>query len=126
MPGTENGMQSVDNLLRKNLKAFGERNAQKRRIAISTIWESDGVFIDPDGLHIGPEAIDNAIEHLLLKFADFVFSELGVPDSHNGIGRLAWGFGPAGKKPAVTGLDVIVSKAGKIEALYTFLDPAQR
>jgi len=117
-------MQSVDNLLRKNLKAFGERNAQKRRIAISTIWESDGVFIDPDSLHIGPEAIDNAIEHLLLKFADFVFSELGVPDSHNGIGRLAWGFGPAGKKPAVTGLDVIVSKAGKIKALYTFLDPA--
>ena len=126
MPGTENGMQSVDNLLRKNLKAFGERNAQKRRIAISTIWESDGVFIDPDGTHIGPEAINNAVEDLLLKFPDFVFSELGVPDSHNGIGRLAWGFGPAGKKPAVTGLDVIVSKAGKIEALYTFLDPGQR
>ena len=29
-------------------------------------------------------------------------------------------------KAAVTGLDVIVSKAGKIEALYTFLDPADR
>jgi hypothetical protein len=28
--------------------------------------------------------------------------------------------------PAITGLDVVVSKAGKIEALYTFLDPAQR
>jgi hypothetical protein len=121
----ESGMQSVDDLLRKNLKAFGERAAEKRRTALSTIWESDGVFIDPDGLHIGLEAIDNAVQHLLLKFADFVFSELGVPDSHNGIGRLAWGFGPAGEKPAVTGLDVIVSKAGKIEALYTFLDPAQ-
>jgi hypothetical protein len=126
MPVTENAMQSVDDLLRKNLKAFGERDAEKRRMAISTIWESDGVFIDPDGLHIGPEAIDNAVQHLLLKFADFVFSELGVPDSHNGIGRLAWGFGPAGEKPAVTGLDAIVSRAGKIEALYTFLDPAQR
>jgi hypothetical protein len=60
----------------------------------------------------------------LLRFPDFVFSELGVPASHNGIGRLAGGFGPAGKTPAVTGLDVIVSKAGKIEALYTFIDPA--
>ena len=119
-------MQSVVDLLRKNLEAFGERNAKKRRTAISTIWNSDGVFVDPDGLHIGPEAIDNAIEHLLLKFPDFVFSELGVPDSHNGIGRLGWGFGLAGKTPAVTGLDVIVSKAGKIQALYTFLDPAQR
>jgi hypothetical protein len=126
MPGTENEMRSGDDLLRKNLKVFGERDADKRRMAISTIWESDGVFIDPDGLHIGTEAIDNAVAHLLLKFPDFVFSELAVPDSHNGIGRLAWGFGPAGKKPAVTGLDVIVSKAGKIEALYTFLDPAQR
>jgi hypothetical protein len=126
MPGTENAMQSIDDLLRKNLKAFGERDAGKRRNAISTIWESDGIFIDPDGLHVGPEAIDNAVQHLLLKFANFVFSELGVPDSHNGIGRLAWGFGPAGEKPAVTGLDVIVSNAGKIEALYTFLDPAQR
>jgi hypothetical protein len=126
MPVTENAMQNVDDLLRKNLKAFGERDVEKRRIAISTIWESDGVFIDPDGLHIGPEAIDNAVQHLLLKFADFVFSELGVPDSHNGIGRLAWGFGPAGERPAVTGLDVVVSKAGKIEGLYTFLDPVQR
>jgi hypothetical protein len=119
-------MQSVDDLLRKNLDAFGERDAEKRRLAISTIWESDGVFVDPDGLHIGPEAIDNAIEHLLLKFPDFVFSELSQPDSHNGIGRLAWGFGPTGKKPAVTGLDVIVSNCGRIRALYTFLDPAER
>jgi hypothetical protein len=90
-------MRSVDDLLRKNLKAFGERDAEKRRMAISTIWESDGVFIDPDSLHIGAEAIDNAVQHLLLKFADFVFSELGLPDSPSGIGRLAWGFGPAGE-----------------------------
>jgi hypothetical protein len=118
-------MQTVGDLVRKNLEAFGERDAEKRRTAISTIWKSDGVFVDRHGLHIGPEAIDNAVQHLLLKFADFVFSELGVPDSHNGIGRLAWGFGPAGEKSAVTGLDVVVSKGGKIEALYTFLDPVQ-
>jgi len=124
MLGKEYAVQSVDDLLRENLEAFGDRDTVNRRTAISTIWDSDGVFVDPDGLHIGPEAIDKAIERLLLRFPDFVFSELGVPDSHNGIGRLAWGFGPAGKTPVVTGLDVIVSKAGKIEALYTFIDPA--
>ena len=32
--------------------------------------------------------------------------------SHNGTGRLTWGFG-LGKKTAVTGLDVIVSNTGK-------------
>jgi hypothetical protein len=124
MLGTENAMLSVDDLLRENLEAFGDRDTEKRRTVISAIWDSEGVFVDPDGLHIGPEDIDKAIEDLLLRFPDFVFSELGVPDSHNGIGRLAWGFGPAGETPAITGLDVLVSKAGRIEALYTFIDPA--
>jgi hypothetical protein len=40
MPGTENAMQGVDDLVRKNLEAFGERDAEKRRTAISTIWET--------------------------------------------------------------------------------------
>jgi hypothetical protein len=33
-------MQSVGDLLRKNLDAFGERDAEQRRTAISTIWET--------------------------------------------------------------------------------------
>ncbi|MEI9973536.1 MAG: nuclear transport factor 2 family protein [Ignavibacteriota bacterium] len=89
---------------------------------MSAIWETDGVFIDPDGPHLGLKAIDSAVAQILLKFPEFVFSELGVPGSHHGIGRLAWGFGPVGQSPVVSGLDVIVCNAGKIEALYTFLD----
>ena len=33
-------MQSVDGLLRKNLEAFGERDAEKRRPTTSTRWET--------------------------------------------------------------------------------------
>jgi hypothetical protein len=33
-------MQSVDDLLRKYLDAFGERDAKKPRAAIWTIWET--------------------------------------------------------------------------------------
>jgi hypothetical protein len=33
-------MQSVDDLLRKNLEAFGERDAEMRRTALSMIWET--------------------------------------------------------------------------------------
>jgi hypothetical protein len=40
MPGTENAMQSSDDFLRKALEAFGERGAENRRTAISTIWET--------------------------------------------------------------------------------------
>jgi hypothetical protein len=34
------------------------------------------------------------------------------------------GFGIPGESPAITGLDVIVVKSGRIAALYTFLDAA--
>jgi len=45
-------------------------------------------IFDPDGPHIEFQAIDKTIEQLLLKFPEFVLSQLGRPDSHNGIGRL--------------------------------------
>ena len=115
--------RTADDLLRENLKAFGERDAKKRRAIMSTLWADDGVLIDPDGSHVGPEAIDEVINRLLLNFPNFVLTELGPPNTHNGIGRLAWGFGPPGGKPVVTGLDVMVSNAGRIQAFYTFVDP---
>jgi hypothetical protein len=56
---------------------------------------TDGIFIDPDGRHTGHVEIDNAVEQLLQRFPDFVFTELGQVDAFHGVGRLAWGFGPA-------------------------------
>ena len=41
------------------------------------------------------------------------------------IGLLAWGSGPLGALPAVTGLDMVVAANGRITASYTFLDPQQ-
>jgi hypothetical protein len=58
----ENAMQGGDDLLRKNLEAFGERDGEKRRTAISTIWsltEYSSILTVR-----GPEAIDNAVEGL--------------------------------------------------------------
>jgi len=46
-------------------------------------------------------------------------------DGYHGIGRLAWGFGPPGAAPAMTGIDVLVSANEQISALYTFVDPAK-
>ena len=37
-------------------------------------------------------------------------------------GRIAWAFGPPHEPRRITGLDVAVVNAGRISALYTFLD----
>jgi hypothetical protein len=111
-----------DNLL----SVFGERDGEKRRQVIAKIWATDGIFIDPDGPHVGHAALDEAIDQLLQKTPGFVFTELGAVDEIPGAGRLAWGFGPPGLPPAVTGLDVVVLADGRIRALYTFIDPVEK
>ena len=115
----------VESLLLQNLHSvFGEHDAKKRRAAIATIWKVDGIFIDPDGEHVGHAAIDEAVENLLRKFPGFVFTELGPCEAFHGIGRPCMGLRSPSMPPKVTGLDVVVTKEGRLSSLYTFLDPA--
>src|SRR5690348_6512799 len=44
----------------------------------------------------------------------------------NGVGKLDWGFGPAGEKPVITDIDALVMNDDKIGALYRFLDPPKK
>ena len=55
------------------------------------------------------------------KFPNFIFTEQGDVVSYHGVGKLDWGFGPAGAEAVVTGSDVLVMKGEKIGALYAFV-----
>ncbi len=117
----------IELLMRENLSSvFGERDAARRRGVIAGLWAVDGIFIDPDGRHVGGAAVDAAVEQLLRRYPDFVFTERRSVEAFHGIGRLAWGFGPPGAPPVVTGLDVVVVADDRITTLYTFIDPPQK
>ena len=119
--------QTTETLLRENLYGvFGEHDAQKRRNNIARLWADDGVFVDHNTRYEGHSGIDRAVEWLIEKFPNFVFTERGEPQAFNGIGKLDWGFGPAGDKAVITGIDVLVMNGDKIGALYTFLDPPKK
>jgi hypothetical protein len=36
------------------------------------------------------------------------FTERGEAQTYNGVGRLPWGYGPAGAAAVITGIDVLV------------------
>ena len=113
----------VEDLLRRNLReVFGERDAARRRQALARLWHAQGVFVDPHGRYVGVEAIAAAIASLHEKLPGFVFRERGEPQAFNGIGRLGWGFGPAGEAPRVNGVDILEERDGRIERLYVFLE----
>ena len=119
--------QTIETLLRENLHGvFGEHDTQKRRSNIARLWAEDGVFVDHDSRYEGHSGIDHAVAGLVEKFPNFVFTERGELQAFNGVGKLDWGFGPAGEQAVITGIDVLVTKGDKIGALYTFLDPPKK
>jgi hypothetical protein len=121
MPSDANVVKS---LMKQNLLGvFSERDAEKRRSLIAKIWDTKGVFIDPEGRYVGHTAISDAAEQLQRRFPDFTFSVLTDGDANSGVGRLPWGFGPPGEPRKITGIDVLVaSDDRRITALYTFVD----
>jgi hypothetical protein len=115
---------SIENLLVRNLhEVFGERDPARRRIAIEAIFDRDCVFSDPAGRHVGRRALEDAVVALRAQYPDHVFSQIGGVDALQDCGRLAWAFGSPHDPRLITGLDVAVVKAGRISALYTFLNP---
>jgi SnoaL-like domain len=115
---------SIENLLVRNLhEVFGERDPARRARAIEAIFDCACVFSDPRGRQVGHPELEDAIASLHAQFPDYVFSQIGGVDLLQDSGRLAWAFGPPHDPHRITGLDVIVVNAGRISALYTFLDP---
>ena len=119
---------AVKDLMKQNLLGvFSERDAVKRRSLIAKIWDSKGIFIDPEGRWVGHTAINDSAEQLQRKFPDFAFSVLADGDAYSGVGRLRWGFGPPSEPRKMTGIDVLVaSEDRRITALYTFVDAVMR
>ena len=114
---------SVAELLEHNLLAvFGERDATKRQAALKNLWSPEGVFIDPDGRFVGLDAIDRRVEELQATFPTFVFVLRGAASVMHEAGCLAWGFGPEGANPVVTGVAVAVTVDGKLLTLYAFVN----
>jgi hypothetical protein len=60
-------LHSVDDLLRKNLEAFGERDAEKRRTVMSTIWGSVCSFFCWNSMSRPANPYDNATCESFLK-----------------------------------------------------------
>ena len=116
--------ESIENLLVRNLHGvFGERDPATRTTAIGAIFDRDCIFSDPRGRYVGHRGLEDAVVALQAQFPDHVFSQIGSVDALQDSGRLAWAFGPPHEPRRITGLDVAVVNAGRISALYTFIDP---
>jgi len=119
----ETGAASEMRIVRNLHEVFGERDSVRRTTTIEAIFDRDCVFSDPRGRRVGHRELEDAVVALQDQFSDHMFTQIGSVDALQDSGRLAWAFGPPNPPRPITGLDVAVVNAGRISALYTFLDP---
>jgi hypothetical protein len=109
--------------MEKNLlEVFGERDSERRKLAISKLYTEECTFFEPEEQIVGRDALNATVERILQEAPGFVFRLAGPAEVNHDLGRLRWQFGPNGAVPVVTGMDVAVFERGRIRALYTFLD----
>jgi len=103
-------------------RVFDETDLAKREAAIADLWDEDGIFIDPEGVHHGPEQLSAAATAVQHRFPGSVFRVTSPIQENFGVGRVSWEYGPPGGVALVKGIDVGRVKDGKLVTLYTFND----
>jgi hypothetical protein len=113
----------IERLLVRNLQeVFGQGDPVRRRAAIDELYTEDCRVLLPIGCYVGRAALDQIAGKLRIGHPSFVYTPHSRPQAVQDGGRIAWGSGPPGEPPSYTGVDVIISRDGKIATLYVFLD----
>ncbi|HEV2245221.1 MAG TPA: nuclear transport factor 2 family protein [Terriglobia bacterium] len=115
---------SISTLLTRNLQdVFGENNPARRRAAINEIFTEDCVFYDPSkGVYRGRDEIDRIAGEIRATHPDFRYQPIAEPEEVGNGGRVPWVSGRPDEAPAYAGTDFIISRDGRIAALYLFFD----
>jgi hypothetical protein len=115
---------STSTLLIRNLQdVFGEGDPQRRRAAIDEIYTEDVVFYDPNkGVYRGRDEIDRIAGVIKATHPDFSYQPIAEPEEVGDGGRVPWVSGRPGEAPAYAGTDFIITRDGRIAAIYLFFD----
>src|ERR1700751_1696432 len=115
---------SVSTFLTRNINdVFGENDPVRRRKAIDELFTEDAVFYDPKGgVYRGRDEIDRIAGELRVIHRDFRYQPIGEPEEVGNGGRVRWTEGRPDEAPVVAGTDFIVTRDGRIAAIYLFFD----
>ena len=112
---------SISTLLTRNLDdVFGENDPARRRAAIDEIFTDDYVFYEPRGVYRGRDEIDRIAGAIKATHPDFRCQPIAAPEELGNAGRVRWVSGRPGEPPVYAGTDFIVSRKGRIAAVYLF------
>ncbi|WP_327100419.1 nuclear transport factor 2 family protein [Nocardia vinacea] len=116
-------MSDIDELVRRYLASWNERDPARRRVLVDELWTDDAGYIDPIVAAEGRDAIEDVVATAQRQFPGLVYRMAGSVDSHHHVVRLTRELAPADGPPVIIGLVVMVTERARLRRVYGFLDP---
>jgi hypothetical protein len=115
-------MEHAQEIIEQYLETFNEKDAERRRGLLGSLYTADSTYTDPHVDVRGPEQIDEFITQTQQRFPGFTFSLGSEIDAHHEQARFQWHAGPDENPAMVVGFDVIVTDGSRIRSVYGFMD----
>jgi hypothetical protein len=120
-------MSDMTTLVDRYLETWNERDPERRRAAVASLWSEEGRYVDPLASVSGHDEIAGLIGAVHEQAPGHVFRlfSRGV-DAHHNVARFAWELVPDdGGEPVAIGFDVAETDGnGRITNVIGFLDKA--
>ncbi|MFC8368126.1 MULTISPECIES: nuclear transport factor 2 family protein [unclassified Streptomyces] len=116
-------MSGFEELARRYLASWNERDPARRRALVDELWTDDAGYVDPIVTAEGRDAIEDVVATAQRQFPGLVYRPAGKVDGHHDVARLAWELAPAGGPAVIVGLAVMVAERSRLRRVYGFLDP---
>ena len=79
----------LGHLMERNLlEVFGQRDSDRRKVAINELYTEDCTFFEAEEQIVGRDPISEKVEHILQDAPGFVFGLVGTPQVNHDHGRL--------------------------------------
>ncbi len=115
---TSHVLQHIDLLTRHLPDCFGEIDPTRRRAAIDEIFHEDAVYYDHTGAYGGRDEIHRIAGVIKAGHPDYRYQPIAPPEERGNGGRGRWVSGLPGRAPSYAGTDFIISRDGRIAAVY--------
>jgi len=109
------------------LTAYGEPSEAARRELIELAFAADAVLADPPFVASGHAELHASFGAVQAQFAGHRFARTSAVDEHHDVARYRWSLNGPDGSPAVSGVDVVTFRDGKIAQVTGFFgEPADR
>jgi hypothetical protein len=115
-------MLDATSIATRYIAAWNEKNADRRRDLLATIWAEDATYTDPLMRGQGHREIDALIGAVQERFPGYRFRLTGRVDGYGQQLRFSWELGPESGESLIKGTDFGLVEGERLKTVIGFLD----